>query len=192
MGKTVKKIVKIICGLALAMAILDAGLIAFFALYRPALKPVDAVVVLGAAINTPALYNRSLQGLKLYQAGLCKVLVLSGGRISETDISEAGYMEKVIRANAGHFVPTILEDNSHSTYENLVNTKGKIGSGKSVIIVSDNFHLARASLLAWREGYFPVYWSSPPQKDFNFESQAFYFAREFAAMFDYLPKFIFG
>lgn len=174
------------------MLLLDLAVVVFFGLYRPQVKPADAIVVLGAAINTPALYNRSLHGLKLYEEGDAKVMVLSGGRISDKDISEAGYMRKVIEGNATGPVPLILEEDSHSTYENLKNTKAKIGSDKSLIIVSDEYHLARAVIMAKRNGFGPVYWSSPKATYYKNSELAFYYLRELVAMLAYIPKFIMG
>lgn len=186
------KIYKAIAVVAFSLLLLDLAVVGFFGIYRPQVKPADAIVVLGAAINTPALYNRSLQGLKLYQEGDAKVMVLSGGRISNKDISEAGYMQKVIESKATGPVPLILEEDSHSTYDNLKNTKAKIGSNRSLIIVSDEYHLARAVIMAKREGFGPVYWSSPKPVYYKNSELAFYYLRELAAMLAYIPKFIMG
>lgn len=186
---------KIYKGIAIAvftLLLLDLVVVLFFGFYRPQIKPADAIVVLGAAINTPAIHNRSLQGLKIYEEGGAKIMVLSGGRISDKDISEAGYMRKLIEKNSTQPVPLILEENSHSTYENLNNTKAKIGSGKSLIVVSDSYHLARAVIMAKRAGFGPVYWSSPDPKYYKNSELAFYYLRELVAMFAYLPKFVFG
>lgn len=186
------KIYKAVAIAAFSLLLLDLAVVVFFGLYRPVIKPADAIVVLGAAINTPALYNRSLQGLKLYETGDAKVMVLSGGRISDKDISEAGYMRKVIENKAAGPVPLILEEDSHSTYENLKNTKAKIGSSKSLIIVSDEYHLARAVIMAKREGFGPLYWSSPSPVYYKNSELAFYYLRELVAMLAYIPKFIMG
>ncbi len=186
------KIYKAVAILAFSLILADLAVVIFFGMCRPQIKPVDAIVVLGAAINTPALHNRSLQGLKLYEEGDAKIMVLSGGRISDKDISEAGYMRKVIEANSKQSVPLILEENSHSTYENLKNTKAKIGGGKSLVIVSDEYHLARAVIMAKRIGFGPVYWSSPKTSYYKNSELVFYYLRELVAMFAYLPKFIMG
>ncbi len=178
--------------LAVGLFVLDVAVVLGFSQYRPQIQKADAVVVLGAAIYTPALYNRSLEGLSLYEQGKAPEIVVSGGRISDKDISEAGYMKKIITANAKEEVPVILEDQSHSTYENLKNTREKIGQGKSIIIVSDEFHLARAVLLAFRMGFHPVYWSAPKPTYYNKKDLAYYYMREVFAMISYIPKFIRG
>lgn len=186
------KIFKYILAAVLAVFLLDAGTLAFFSLYRPEIPQTDAAIILGAAINTPALYNRSLEGLRLYQQRKTNLLVLSGGRISDEDISEAAYMKKTILKNEFAPVPFVLEDQSHTTYENIKNSKKLIPDAKSIIIVSDIFHLARGVIMAKREGFAHVYWSAPDPNYYNKKDLAFYYFREFVALIDYIPKFIKG
>jgi uncharacterized SAM-binding protein YcdF (DUF218 family) len=190
--KALWKICKVLLALVAAVFLLDIFIVLFFAYYRPAIKPADYIVVLGSAINTPSLYNRSLQGLKLYEAGNAKMIVVSGGVDYPKSISEAEYMREVIEKNSPNPVPLILEDKSQSTYENLKNTRNIIGYGKSIIIVSDDFHLARSVLTAERLGFGHVEWSSPNPTYYNFSEQAYYYFREVFAIVDYIPKFIFG
>jgi uncharacterized SAM-binding protein YcdF (DUF218 family) len=176
----------------LAVVALDIGYITLIAKWRPEIKKADAVIVLGAAINTPALDNRTLEGLHLYEQGKADVMVLSGGKISEPDISEAEYMEKVIKKNAKGTVAYVLEDQSHNTYENIFNSIRKIEKKESIIIVSDEFHLARAVLVAKRAGFESVYWSAPKPEYYNSTELRRYYIREFFAMLSYLPKLILG
>ncbi len=170
----------------------DVLLVLGFTVYHPHIPKVDAIIVLGAAINTPSLNNRSLEGLRLYKEGKADVIVVSGGRVSDDDISEAGYMQKIINKNSSTTVPIILEDQSGDTYENIKNSKAKISDAQSVIIVSDSFHLARAVLMAKREGFNHVYWSSPKPYYYDKNQLGFYYFREIVAIIDYIPKFIFG
>lgn len=189
--KKLWKILKYLGVIALIIIALDAATVLAFAHFRPPINKADAIIVLGAAINTPALYNRSIQALTLYQQGKGDVLVLSGGRISDKDISEAHYMRNVILANSlGQPPKMLLEENSHTTYENIKNSKIALPGAKSVIVVSDDFHLARAALTAIRAGFYPVYWSSPPPNYYSDKDLLYYYFREMAAMLDYLPKFI--
>ena len=118
--------------------------------------------MLGAAINTQEIYYRSLEGLKLYQEGDAPVIVLSGGQDFPRAQTEAAFMQKIIKANSATSVPLILENQSHSTYDNMKNTEAIIGPDKSVIIVSDGYHLARGVLMAEREGLKVwFYWDAP-------------------------------
>lgn len=190
--KKLWKYYKIFAITVFSVLLLDLAVVLFFGFYRPQIKNADAIVVLGAAINTPALYNRSIQALHLYQAGNSPLVVASGGRISNKDISEAGYIQKVINSNSVTKVPIILEESSRDTYENIKNTKAKLGVGKSLIIVSDQYHLARAVIMAKREGFGPVYWSSPKPSYYKKTELAYYYMREVMAMIAYIPRFIFG
>jgi len=189
--KVLRAILKWIIIIFVIIFILDAGLLAFFSIYRPPIKNADAVIILGAAINTPALYNRSLEGLKLYEEGKANVVIASGGKISDRDISEAEYMLKVITKNSDKPVPVILEDQSHNTYENIKNSRSK-HPAKSAVIVSDKYHLARAVLMALRQGYWPVYWSAPDPPYYRRSELNYYYLRESIALISYLPKFIFN
>ncbi len=190
--KWFKRFIKLIIVLLILLAAADVLLVFGMAHYRRDIPSTDAVIVLGAAINTPALYNRTLEGLHLYQVGKADQMVLSGGKISETDISEAQYMEKVLHASADPVPQYIIEDQSHNTYENIHYSKQKLAGKTDIIIVSDQFHLARAVLIAKREGFKHIYWSAPRPDYYTSKELRFYYFRELAAMFSYLPRFIFG
>ena len=192
MRKNIWKICKYTAVAIIGVLLADVIIVIFFSLYTPPVKKADAIVVLGAAINTKGIYYRSLEGLKLYEAGDAPVMVLSGGQDFPKAQTEAGYMQKVINANSSTTVAIILENQSHSTYDNIKNTKAKIGQGKSVIIVSDGYHLARGILMAEREGFKVVYWNSPDPSYYKPSELAYYYGREFLAMISYIPKFIFG
>ncbi len=186
------RIFKIIVAVAVIILIADVMLVFGMAHYRPPIQKADAVIVLGAAINTPALYNRTVEGLGLYNAGNAGVMVLSGGKIAEADISEAQYMEKVIKKNSPRLPKYILEDQSHTTYENIKNSQAKLDKSGSVIIVSDQFHLARSVLTAYRAGFKPVYWSAPKPDYYTNKELRYYYIRELVAMISYIPHFIKG
>ena len=151
------RVLKILLWIAAVFLALDLAVIFFFAAYRPPLQKADAIVILGAAINTPEAYARSLEGLKIFDEGYAPIIVLSGGQDYSGAITEAEYMERVILTNSSSTVPVILEDQSHSTYDNIINTKAELGGHTgSLIVVSDSFHLARAVLTARRQGFSPI------------------------------------
>jgi uncharacterized SAM-binding protein YcdF (DUF218 family) len=201
------KIIKYLLYIIIGFLLLDLAVVVFFSVYRPPLQKAGAIVVLGAAINTPALYNRTLDGLKLYEQGYAPVMVLSGGVDYPKSIPEAVYMQNLIiaqwenqnplpnpppKGEGTKLPPMLLDENANSTYQNIVNSKALIPKDKSIIIVSDGFHLARAVLMAKREGFGPVYWSSPNPSYYSKGELAYYYAREVLAMIDYIPKFITG
>ena len=191
-----KKIAIAIIGFLALLLFADVALVWGMAHYKPKIKDADAIIVLGAAINTPALKNRTLKGLELYEAGKAGLMVLSGGKISDADISEAEFMAKVINKKSQEDVQYVLEEQSHNTYENIKNSKVKLAEiapdADSVVVVSDAFHLARAVLMAKRAGFETVYWQAPSSGYYQRPELRFYYVREFVAMISYIPKFIFG
>lgn len=183
------KLIKIIMISIFAVALLDVAIVFGIPHIHPKMDHADAIIVLGAAINTPALYNRTLEGLRLYEEGKAPVMILSGGRISDSDISEAQYMQKVIKQNSTKPVNMILEQSSHNTYENIRNSKALAPDAKSVIVVSDEFHLARAALTARTNGFSNVSWSYPKPTYYSKSELRKYYLRELAGMINYIPKF---
>lgn len=119
-----------------------------------AARPAAAIIVLGSKVYPggragPSLNARIQHALALYQAGYAPYLIFSGG-VGDNPPSEAEVMRRVA-ASAG--VPAsamLLEDQSHSTEENLANSKGLMNARglQSAIIVSDPFHLYRAEIIA--------------------------------------------
>ncbi len=190
MIKWIKKIISAALAIAVVLLVIDAGLIFVFAHYQPEVAESDAIIVLGAAINSDAARNRALEGLRLFEAGKAPVIVATGGKIADPDISEAQYIQKVINKNAHDKPVVILEDQSGNTYENIKNAREKLGDADSVIVVSDSFHLARGVLLAKKFGFEDVSWSSPNEDYYRDKELHFYYFREFMAMLGYIPRFL--
>jgi uncharacterized SAM-binding protein YcdF (DUF218 family) len=125
-------------------------------LYAETDQKTDAILVLGAAayyknrkIN-PCLIQRVKHGAELYKKGLAPKVIVSGGVDRGEQRSEAEVMAEL----ATHFgVPDeniILEDQSTSTFENILFSK-KIIEEKGIhtlTIVTDPYHLRRAALVA--------------------------------------------
>ena len=114
----------------------------------------DAIIVLGSKVypgGRPggSLYARIQHAIALYKAGYAPYMIFCGG-VGDNPPSEAEVMRR-IAADAG--IPAsamILEDQSHSTEDNLGNAKTLMHERglKSAIIVSDPFHLYRAEIMA--------------------------------------------
>ena len=191
--KKLIRLLKYLISITILIFGLSFAVVYFFSAYERPIQKADAIIILGAAINTPALYNRSMEGLRLFKSDKSDVMILSGGRISDKYITEAGYMKKVImQNNTGENPKMILEEDSHSTFENLKNSKNKVPEVKSIIIVSDRYHLARAVLLAKRLGFETVYWSAPSSGYYPKKELYYHYLREVVAMIAYLPKFAFN
>jgi uncharacterized SAM-binding protein YcdF (DUF218 family) len=135
--------------------------------------------------------KRAEAAASLVEAGKTDMVVFSGGKIAETDVSEAVYMKKIFQKKTTKSPEIITEEGSHNTYENIKNSRQKIPEAKSVIIVSDKFHLARAFLVAKKQGFETVYWSSPDSDYYSKNELETYYIREMVAMLNYLPKLVF-
>lgn len=191
MQKTLN-ITTIIVGLIL---VLDVGAVIGFSLTHPTIPDhVDAIVVLGSKVGTPALTQRTLTGLKYYQQGKTDTIVLSGSRGRDESISEAQAMANVIKAEVerthGKMPHLILDTRSNNTSENLINSKSLIPAAKSIILVSDGFHMARSLLLAKDVGFQRVYWDSPAPTYYSLPDLSYYYAREAVAIIVMLPRLI--
>lgn len=124
------------------------------------IKPVksDAIIVLGCAVygeNPSPFYKERLnEAIKLYKEGFGKYIIVSGGKGSGEDISEAEAGKKYLLKNGIPDNIILKDDESYSTLQNLKNSK-KIMDEKSLktaIIVSNSFHLKRASMIAKEAG----------------------------------------
>jgi uncharacterized SAM-binding protein YcdF (DUF218 family) len=121
----------------------------------------DAILVLGAAVwpgesASPILYSRVQTAIELYEQGYADALILSGG-LGQYPPSEAEIMRR-LAASAG--VPDealILEDRSHSTLDNVRNAAALMRQRgwKSVLVVSDPFHVYRVCRMAEDAGLEP-------------------------------------
>lgn len=166
-----------------------------FSIFHPAVPPkVDAVVILGAKVGTPALEHRALEGLQYYQQGKANTLVLSGGQGQGESTTEAQAMEKVISTHVAKthskMPRLILETKSTDTFQNLTNSKRLIPNAKAVVIVSDCYHLERAVAIAKHTGFGKVYWNSPKPTYYANLDLAHYYVREAIAMIVYAPRLI--
>lgn len=176
-------------------AILDLSVVVGFSVLRPTIPHnVDAVIVLGAKVGTPALKYRTLTGLMHYQEDHASTLVLSGAQGPGEPTSEAQAMDTVIKdqiqkthAKMPHIM---LDTKSTNTYQNLRDSKALIPHVKSVVVVSDCYHLARSVLVAKSVGFQNVYWDAPTPSYYSAMDLVHYYIREVVALVAYIPKFV--
>ncbi len=114
----------------------------------------DCIIVLGCRVYgttpSPFLTGRLDRGLELYNEGYGKYIIVSGGKGEGESISEAEAMRQYLLSKGMDNSKIIAEDKSSSTMENLINSK-KIMDAMgfhSAVIVSNKYHLKRASLMA--------------------------------------------
>lgn len=118
-------------------------------------KPVKSkcIIILGCSVYgktpSPFLKERLDQGIKLYKDGYGKVIIVSGGKGSGEQISEADAMYNYLIKNGISNSKIIKENKSETTYENIYNCE-KIMAQKNIndaVIVSNKFHLFRAYII---------------------------------------------
>ncbi len=119
--------------------------------------PVDCAIVFGAAVHSvsdpgPAILRRVQTATELYHAGKVHRLIFSGGKGSEHQQSEAEVMQGVALSQGVSPASIAIETQSNSTWENVHNVLPLLQNCDSTIGISDDYHLARIELIAWRQG----------------------------------------
>lgn len=125
---------------------------------RDEARPVDAIVVLGAAQYdgrpSPVLRARLDHAVDLYQRQVAPVIIMTGGVGPGDTVSEAMVSR---RYAARHGVPDsaiLTERSGMTTLQSMrsVATMMRARGMKSAVLVSDPFHMLRLKLLALRVG----------------------------------------
>lgn len=140
-------------------------------LAHPPERTADAALVLGNRAYlrgqpNPCMTGRVDAALALASTGLARSLVFSGGVDSEDGRIEAEVMRDHARAS-GYAGPLLLEPASQSTRENLALSTAVLQAAgvKSVIVVTEPYHLWRARRLAHASGFdrlFDVQYAAAP------------------------------
>lgn len=155
-------IIYIHCVICLAAYFVVVSLILLSTLRRTK-KNLDFIIILGAQIRgdrvTDALKRRLDKGLAYLQDHTKTVCIVSGGKGRGEDISEASAMFQYLRACGIEEERVVLEDQSKTTYENLLYSAECVADLKKykIGIVSNNFHIYRAIRIAKKLGYRKVY-----------------------------------
>lgn len=123
-----------------------------------AVLPADCALVFGAAVYgqgvpSPAISRRIDAATALFAENQVQRLIVSGGKGSGVRESEAQVMADLAVTFGVPRDRILLEDASHSTWENLQNSQNLTADCSSVLGISDGYHLARIRLIAWRQGW---------------------------------------
>jgi len=121
----------------------------------------DYLIILGAGVKGDSisltLKNRLNKGIEYANRYDNTKIVVSGGRGEGEDISEAKAMKQYLIEHGIKNKRIIEEDRATSTMENFKYTKellkNKLTKNTKVIIVSNEFHMMRAKILAKRNGF---------------------------------------
>jgi len=147
-------------------------------------------IVFGAAVHRnslpgPGITRRVQTASRLYKEGVLRHIILSGGKGSQDVESEASVMRDVAIADGIPSAVISLEDQSRSTWENLVNSRPLTGSCSTVIGISDRYHLARIEYLASLQGFRGLQ-TIPADTDVPLAFEIRSFSREVVALLYYL------
>lgn len=120
----------------------------------------DVILVVGARSYIDGKYNPCLEAriahaVRLYKEGLAPKILVSGGNDIEDNVNEAETMKKIAVERRVKTEDILLEKSATSTFENFTLSQ-KILKEKgldSVLIVTEPFHVARASLVAEKLDY---------------------------------------
>ena len=128
---------------------------------RDEAQKADAIVVLGAAQYvgrpSPVLRARVDHAVSLWKRGLAPTLILTGGTGVGDTTSEAAVARKYAMSRGVPDRAIVLEMNGRTTSESMRAVARIMGNReqKSLILVSDPFHMLRLSILARRHGLEP-------------------------------------
>jgi uncharacterized SAM-binding protein YcdF (DUF218 family) len=130
----------------------------------------DYLIVLGAKVNgsvmSLSLYNRAVTALRYLQENPETEVIVTGGQGRGEQITEAEAVRRYLLDNGIPASRILKEDQSTSTLENLMFAKEWISDLEAdVVIVSNDFHLFRASIIAKRLGFAHVYTLAAPTPD---------------------------
>ncbi len=129
--------------------------------------PADCAIVFGTAVwpvygadgkitavtAGPGITRRVSTAVALQRKGSIGRIFLSGGKGEGNVTSEAQVMRRVALSLGAKGDSLIVEDQSRSTWENLVNTRPLTSGCKSIVGISDGYHLARIALYADVQGW---------------------------------------
>jgi uncharacterized SAM-binding protein YcdF (DUF218 family) len=148
------------CVVVLALYLLAYGYVVY-SFSGNASLPADCAVVFGAAVSRgsqpgPAITRRVAAAADLYRNDQIDRLILTGGRGEGNTSTEAEVMQRVAVRQGIARADMTLENSARNTWENLLNSRNLTEDCSSVVAISDQYHLGRIRLLAWRQHWFDL------------------------------------
>jgi len=128
-------------------------------------RPADAIVVLGAAqfngVPSDVFAARLDHAVELYQAGLAKYLVVTGGKQPGDRTTEAATARAYAIAHGVPEARILMEDHGRNTFESIarVSVIFRDHGLRSGLFVSDRTHMLRVLRMASDQGI--LAWGSP-------------------------------
>lgn len=152
---------------------------------RDQAAPADVIIVLGAAAYdarpSPVFEERLRHGIALYQRGLARRLIFTGGfggagaRFSESQVGKRFALKSGVPEQA-----ILIETVSRTTRQNLQQAAALMRDNdlRTAIIVSDPLHMARAMRLAREEGIDALASATPTSRFRSFSTRWRFFLQE--------------
>jgi uncharacterized SAM-binding protein YcdF (DUF218 family) len=163
MGRVVRAFVKLVASTLLAIFVLWAASMAAVVIWSSIdqARPADSIVVLGAAQYdgrpSPVLRARLDHGIDLWNQGMGKLLILTGGQAHGDTTSEAAVGRTYARKHGIPDSVILLENKGRTTRESMLAVAEMLETRgiKTAILVSDPFHMLRLSITGRRFGLVP-------------------------------------
>jgi uncharacterized SAM-binding protein YcdF (DUF218 family) len=124
-------------------------------------RPVDAIVVLGAAQYngrpSPILRARLDEALAAYREGVAPLIVVSGGRQQGDQYTEAEASRDYLVERGVPADKILLENDAHNSWESMKGVADLLKEQQlsKVLLISDGFHLFRVKMMAKDVGLEP-------------------------------------
>lgn len=197
-----KKFLKILAAFGLSaflFYVFIAGQIYFYA-ETSTDKTADAAIVLGAAVwgekLSPVFKERVNHAVVLYREKRVRKIIFTGGQGNADEETEAETAAKYAVENGVAPEDILLENESRSTYENLLFAKRIADENdiKTVLLVTDPLHLKRSIEMAYSLNYEAFPSPTPTTKYQSFSSRFELLSKEtyFYARFLFLDFFNFS
>lgn len=144
----------------------------------------DAAVVLGAAVwsqgVSPVFRERINHAIDLYRRRQVHKIIFTGGQGNRNEPTEAAAARAYASSNGVSLNDILIEQRSHTTYENLVFAKqlADVHGLKKVLIVSDPMHMKRAIAMAHDVGLDAYPSPTPTTRYTGFRTQVTELTRE--------------
>lgn len=163
MVRAMRTLGRLVASVVLAIVALWAASMAAVLLFSwmDQARPAESIVVLGAAQYdgkpSPVLRARLDHGISLWNNGMGKVLVLTGGKGAGDTTSEADVGRSYARKRGVPDTAILIENRGRTTRESMLGVAELLERRgvKTAILVSDPFHMLRLSIIGRRFGLTP-------------------------------------
>lgn len=150
-----------ILGIGITAVIVFIGFLLVFGSNDNVTGSEDAVIVLGAAVHgdrpSSVLADRLDAAVEYYEQNQDAVIVVTGGKGMQENVTEAAAMEKYLISKGVPQEKIIKEEKATCTFENFVYSREildeMLGNEYSVAYITNEYHIYRAGRIAKTAGF---------------------------------------